>query len=283
LADIIVTQSVVKDLATILARSDTISMKHTERLNLIAGAFGWRVDAFMHALKESAPAKSSGSTRTISDPILMTSHTRQAMKATLASLTRSPGVFFVCGPERSGKTTTLEAAATELVALGWRRSGKGSSTADSATFHVIDGIDDLAGVRDACRLAASGVIVLASILSTVHLWGFGYHAVDDLEYRFVRGLMCQRLVPRTSDHCTECERGHHRGYALVAEVSEFDFAGKPFEYAQIGKADGRFVRDAIRSAKAGHIHLREAEKAFGKKNIDFVIENYTGFQLDRTE
>ncbi len=54
MSHIAVTQAAVRNLATALSKVDTSSLKHGDRLALIAESFGWKVDAFMHALKNEA-------------------------------------------------------------------------------------------------------------------------------------------------------------------------------------------------------------------------------------
>lgn len=78
MTDILVTQTAVRNLASILSRGDTQTLKHTERLALIAEAFGWKTDAFMHSLKsQNAKLMSSTPKQDVGNPLVATSRTKK--------------------------------------------------------------------------------------------------------------------------------------------------------------------------------------------------------------
>ena len=242
--DISVTQGVVRNLASALSKVDSSSLKHTERLELIASAFGWRSDAFMHALKQAEPV--TGVERTPSPLDALGVRDIELWRRCMAS---KSGLFVVCGPTGSGKTTVITAMRDHL-----RRLRQDGLRDPRNAVHVVDGIDKLDHAAEACVMARLGHLVFATMhvgsslgvherLSSLN--GIG-HAAD-----YVRGVMSLRLLRRKDGG----------GAVLISEVEMFD-EGSPL--GSPGKGVRRpMFRDMVEKVRSGVVGLDEIDRVFG--------------------
>jgi hypothetical protein len=298
MTDIALTQAAVRNLATLLARGDTDKMKHTERLALIAGAFGWRADALMHALKQNqAVSNLKTSVPTAQAEFTSSRRTRIQLDEVLKRLTLSPGLFLVAGPKGSGKSTTLKQLSHDLGELGYRPSPivgpRGDKAKSEKLFHIFDDIEEPRQTEEACLLAEGGEIVLAST-ETPSILPVAFPEDKTRFYRQLRGVIAQRFLNRqcsrciaSAKYCETCAAGEHGSGAMVAEVVNLDYAKQPFDYRAFAKTDARFIPDAIEAVRQGRIDIRAVERVLGVKAVTrFLKENQSRFafktQKDRS-
>jgi Tfp pilus assembly pilus retraction ATPase PilT len=117
MTQIIITKDIVRRMSAAMSTTDATTLNHTARIALIAEAFGWRPDAFMHALKgqhDRAAAAPSLSADDVSLPELGIGQPEK-WKGILA---KTSGVCVACGCTQSGRTTTLVASPNHLREAG---------------------------------------------------------------------------------------------------------------------------------------------------------------------
>ncbi len=101
-------------LGELVSAHDMTALKNTKRLELIAEAFGWKADAFMHHLKNTTAGLGRNETmlpgyegiRSTEITDLDTGRTMPFMLSHLRSSRN--GLFLFAGPSGSGKSTTLQ-------------------------------------------------------------------------------------------------------------------------------------------------------------------------------
>jgi hypothetical protein len=278
-----ITRDVVRNLATTLSKIDTRGIKHTDRLALIAGAFGMRSDAFMHALKSMSgaeTAKNAGPARNLFDAPLRP-HLEDLgitdVKKWQKILSSPSGVCFVCGPTMSGRTTTFESSARYL-----RESGRPMYV--SAPLSVIgSGVviyGDVVSAKDMDAVftsAGQGHLVVAvlhengaaGVLQRVIDLGCGGHIQS------VRGVIKQVVVRKRCGNCVGgkqcfvCNGEGYSGRTLISHVVNFDGVCEPFGHAQESDLNGYF-EDVILRLRQDILDFPEMERALGldSKNIE---------------
>ncbi len=129
MTDIKVTQAAVRKLAETLAKTNTTHLRHTERLALIAEAFGWKADAFMHALKNSGmakikPTRQSQPSCDWSVLLGVTESAAEKISLILKQTVMKPGIIIVSGHTGSGKSTTASAFAKYAEDAGFLMSDR---------------------------------------------------------------------------------------------------------------------------------------------------------------
>jgi len=201
------------------------------------------------------------------------------------ALSQESGVLVVGGPTGTGKTTTAVASARELARQGRRvfildsdiREGDvpgavhGQPSLEVGVVVVVD-LRSEEHVRSAFDLAHNGALVLASLhtnslvraLARISDSGIS----QDEQYRLLRGLVVQRLLPRACKACSgkgcgACHRGAV-GRVLVAEcVTPRDSATIPQrllgEYCDVVP----MVEDAVEYCRLGAITPESLAQQFG--------------------
>ncbi|MBY3433260.1 hypothetical protein HFN89_03660 [Rhizobium laguerreae] len=110
----------VSALAKTLVENDFTCLKNTRRLELVAAAFGWKADAFMHHLKSTTASLGRNPTLAntfgaVQNPTLDALGGGSKMEAWKKAITRAAyGLYIVVGPTGSGKSTTLQRSALHL-------------------------------------------------------------------------------------------------------------------------------------------------------------------------
>lgn len=117
MTQIIVTKDIVRRMSAAMSATDTSALNHTARIALIAEAFGWRPDAFMHALKGQRDQGTSAASVSADDVSLSELGIGQLEKWK-GILAKTSGVCVTCGCTQSGRTTTLVASANHLREAG---------------------------------------------------------------------------------------------------------------------------------------------------------------------
>jgi hypothetical protein len=113
-------RTTVHALARTLVEHDFRELKNTKRLQLVASAFGWKADAFMHHLKSTTASLGRNPTladtfSVIPEPSLEALGGGSNMEAWKEAIGRhSDGLYIAVGPVGSGKSTTLQRSASHL-------------------------------------------------------------------------------------------------------------------------------------------------------------------------
>lgn len=100
--------------------NDFTRLRNTERLDLVARAFGWKPDAFMHQLKSTTSGLGRNETLSLDYEALPALTIRSldsgpSVWTMLDALERhSDGLFLFSGPTGSGKSTTLQMTLAEI-------------------------------------------------------------------------------------------------------------------------------------------------------------------------
>jgi hypothetical protein len=272
MADVIVTEEIVRNLSTVLSNTDTTKLADMDRLRLVAHAFGWETDAFMQAIKQSETEVSP-----FALPPHFTSSWGPPRAPTLEALgvfdvdtwksaaQSASGVMVTVGPAASGKTSILAATANYLHQQGrqvFNLQDVGPSvepTGQSVLF--VGAVGSTWEAEEAFYYAEKGFLVLVSVHATTLLEGLRYlrdHLGLGDRIAWVKGAMAQRVVRRSG-----------RDDTLVTEVKSFlqESAGdffdreRPFrvrEAATIGFAPA--VLSLVRDRR---LDLDDIEKYFG--------------------
>jgi hypothetical protein len=283
-----VTQAAVRNLATALSKIDTSKLKHTDRLDLIAQAFGWKSDAFMHALKASAapsalngnPPLSASSWRAGKVLPLRTLGIRQ-IDLWESLLAQPSGVIINTGATGSGKTTVLAASADHLAAAGRAVYTVVDLDGSVPTLHhpvlVYGEIRDPESAGEVFAYAQAGFLVLATMYAgtpesvSTRLQDL---SVPSSRLGMLRGAMSQALIHQVKG-----------GQALVSRVKVFSFdaGGSRGSAADLdGEASDHFketVDELIAYVRAGVVEEEEVERAFGQLIRSHVSADILGFKL----
>jgi hypothetical protein len=282
-----VTQAAVRNLATALSKIDTSKLKHTERLELIAQAFGWKSDAFMHALKTNdvppilngSPPQLASSWRSGTAPSLQSLGIRQ-IDLWERLLAEPAGVIINTGATGSGRTTVIAASADFLVAAG--RSVY--TVADVTGLVPMSGnpvlifgeIRDAMSAGEAFKYAESGFLVLAAMYGKnaknvpAKLQDFD---VSQSRLGMLRGAMSQTLLRRVDG-----------GRVLVSRVKVFGADTPDSDAVSDGfnEGSGHFtaiVDELVAHVRAGVVEEGEVERVFGPHIRSHVSAVILGFKL----
>ncbi len=284
-----VTQAAVRNLAAALAKVDTTKLKHTERLDLIAEAFGWKTDAFMHSLKEagtnppvSRPGASIPEGSWERDGVLplrnLGIHRLDQWESVLA---KSNGVVINAGPTGSGKTTVLCASAKFLQA-----AGRPVYTLSDITHPIVSmsGAPVLlyGEIRDASMAAESFALAEAGflVLATLHagspagvLTRLEHYAVPASRLGLLRGVMAQRLIRRVTGE-----------QALVADVRVFTpdapaSYNPPHGFGGDDEHVDPIVKNLVSYVRSGEVDTDEIERTFGSHIRSLVEGEVLGFKM----
>jgi hypothetical protein len=283
-----VTQAAVRNLASALSKIDTSKLKHTERLELIAQAFGWKSDAFMHALKaidvpadaDSSLLFSASSWRPGARPSLRSLGIRQ-IDLWESLLAEPAGVIINTGATGTGKTTVLAASADYLVAAGrpvyTREDFLGPVPVPGNPVLIYGEIRDPRSAVEVFEYAEAGFLVLATMYAgTTESVATRLQDLSIPQSRLgmLRGAMSQALIRQVKG-----------GRALVSRVQVF--AGDAG--ACLGSSADRHneesdhfkdtVDELIAYVRAGVVEEEEVERAFGPLIRGHVSADILGFKL----
>jgi hypothetical protein len=279
----------VRNLAAALSNIDTTRLRHTERLGLIAEAFGWKADAFMHALKNggAAPQPDAKLGVPVSSwncdgvlPLRKLGIRRiDQWENVLAS---ASGVVINAGPVGSGRTTVLAASAKFL----WENGRPIYNLTDVPKLATIGGnpvivygeIRNAEMAGEIFDYAEAGFLVLA----TMHagspdgvLMRLQDLDVPTSSLERLRAVMWQELIRRVA--------GKH-SQALVSDIRVFE-SNAPASYGVSDNIHGdknhtkRIVDELLPYVRAEEIEEVEIERVFGPHVRSLVSANLLDFKL----
>lgn len=286
MTDILVTKAAVRKLAASLSRIDCSSLRHTDRLDVIADAFGWKTDAFMHALKGNTKEQGKAVS---SPPVLRAGPTLDQLGIRLLetwkrAISSSSGLCLACGATGAGRTTTLEASARHLEAMGRRiYTQEAFPTASHGDGSVVlfGDLRDRETAEQIFDYVENGFLVLAvSPLATVErtaevLSGYG------MAHRFgvIRGAISQFLIRKvchncTPDGCTNCEGRGYKGRTLVSHVVRFHGPEEVEEHLQFPSDQWNgYTADLVWKLAQGVTDVREVGRSLGAYAITKLLDH----------
>lgn len=299
MTDILVTKAAVRKLAASLASTDTTTLRHTERLALIADAFGWKEDAFMHALKAHkggvVPQGDIGYVkpweRMLGVPPSVSVKIERIMRETF----ENPGVVIVGGPTGSGKTTTISALSRHAEESGFPLVELMSANSDWSDEHHFEWLSRaarfgkfkrrtfvVAEVRTAAvatlasELAVQGNIVIAGMAASsapnvIGRWPSLLEGIYGLEQ--VRGVVVQRLARRKCSCGDKCDPAHcsgYRGRFAIMDIVEPQSLPEGF-YDHDRYYDGLALAMS-EAVEFGLTDREEADRMIGLENISAALE-----------
>jgi hypothetical protein len=248
MTDILVTKAAVRKLAASLASTDTRSLRHTERLALIAQAFGWKEDAFMHALKAQRETETpTPNGYFVAFPWVTTLGVTPSTSAKIEALMKKtivePGLIVVGGPTGSGKTTTVSALSRYLEDAGYPTIDGMANAIDWGVEYVFDWMSKAARKRfltkrtiviseirslEVMRLArefvAQGNVVIAGMAtSTAPNALKRLSSMMNGDTSCIRGVIVQRIARKTcncSETCGPDDCNGYRGRFAVMDIVE---------------------------------------------------------------
>jgi hypothetical protein len=284
MTDILVTKAAVRKLAASFSNIDSSSLRHTDRLDLIADAFGWKTDAFMHALKASKNDRTKPAMR---PSALATGPTLGDLGIRLLdswkrAISSSSGLCLACGATGSGRTTTVEASARYLETTGRRvytRSDLPSSAQGHGEVVLLGDIRDRETAEQALGYAESGFLVLAvSPFYTVERTAevMAHFGIAATRLGAVRGAISQQLVRCVCRQCRAkgCESCSERGYkgrTLASHVVRFPGPEDIHDYLQAGDGIWHGVAgDVAEKLSGGLFNRTEIERVFGDRMLQMV-------------
>ena len=282
MTNIVVTQAAVRNIATAFSKIDSSQLRHGDRLELIASAFGWKVDAFMHLLKGSQKVDSTESA--IADNLPPLNADRWGKPHNLHELgirqnvawkrvvDQDAGVILVTGATGSGRTTTMVATAKHLADRGRRVAVSDIQEGDVVLFGAIcDG--DTANA--AYQLAERGHLVIANMArmpdSNFHdllRWG-----VTSRQLELTRAVMLQFLIRKLTRHPgLEVEgEDRYKGRVVVSSLDCFDDGNTVAEYLkQQIPWQIEIIADLSSKLANGVIDMAEVERTFGERYCQYL-------------
>jgi hypothetical protein len=280
MTEIVVTQAAVRKLAALLSKTDTISMRHGDRLDLIASTFGMRTDAFMHAIKTASKDKPKAACTTIElSPFedqpwgrgvpLRKLGIRLCHDWELAA-EQGSGVLISTGATGSGRSTTLNSTALHLARQGRfvrpqneKRMLKCGKTGEVVLFGFISTPDQ---ASLAYEFAERGMLVLAVMahspfddLSMIRNMGITGERLE-----LTRAIIHQKLVRKIAPKFAEGTIGpKYMGRTLVSSVHYFDKDHSVDKFlSSKDYKEMNFLSDLLEKVKAGIVDLEEIERVF---------------------
>jgi general secretion pathway protein E len=283
MTDIVVTKDVVRRLSAAMSATDTTLLKHTDRIALIADAFGWRPDAFMHALK--TPRANYGGPRAMSrspDDVDLSDLSMGQVDKWKRVLSRKKGICFVCGCTGSGRTTTLVASIKHLQDAGraiFRRDYATCMTQSEGAVMVFGAVRDASDASEAFWMAERGFLVLATSAlsdpSRLTEWLVEDCKFDKSKLAHMVGGVSQYLPWRRcgtceGGGCASCDGGIKKR-VLVSEICEFNTPADLAAYRRRGKARGHlFAEDLARLIADDTLTACDVEDNFGRETLEHV-------------
>lgn len=279
-----ITQDIVRNLSTLMSKSDTSSMKHTQRLSLIAKAFGRETDAFMHALKgdkvETKPATPISVRNRPYHPIPAGPSIEDLGMRDVGKwkglLAARSGICVIVGPTQSGKTELVGASGRFLVSIG--RSlldDPGPTNAHPGSNVAVVGFElrDPMSAKRAFAAAQRG----ANVVAVMHGSGPAdvYTRISDFGLspallHLVKGIATTSLVRKkcracgaipSDGHCATCGGIGYSGRTLVSSVVDTSDFSSPLHVAT-ETSDGLVVELAA-LIRAGTTDLEEVKRVMG--------------------
>lgn len=279
-------------LGELFAEHDMSVLKNTKRLELVAGAFGWKPDAFMHHLKSTTaglgrnetmhPEYTAAPARTIRD----LDSGRAVFQMLHALDLRKTGLFLIAGRTGSGKATTLRMTVDSLpkdkrIAL----LGPG-----------IDFDDDQASPRD---LRTLGNTLLTSPPEYIVMTKIRNHETAEFALRMSEHMVVLANIDGESPEAAARKFQHLAGRAsaagmihfvfcqhlvrsapsaksyrtMVCALQAFDYSGSLDDFAVEPGSEHMFsiYADAEAKAARGEIEHEELRRAFGPE-FDVFLE-----------
>ncbi|MCS4089119.1 hypothetical protein [Rhizobium sp. BK176] len=288
MTDILVTKAAVRKLAASLSKTDSSSLRHTERLDLIAEAFGWKTDAFMHALKGNVKARlKPGNLPTALrfGPTLDQLGIR-LLDTWKRAISSSSGLCLACGATGSGRNTTAEASARYLETIGRRvytQDDLPSAASGNGDVVLLRYLSDREITEQALDFAEKGFLVLAvsplesveRVAEVMSHWGLPHTKLGVL-----RGAISQHLVRCVCRQCKTkgCESCSNRGYngrTLASHVVRFHDLEDVQDYlhANDGVWHG-LAWDVVEKLSTRTIDRKEVERVFGDRMLRMVDTRY---------
>jgi hypothetical protein len=283
MTNIVVTQAAVRNMATAFSKVDSSQLRHGDRLALIAEAFGWKADAFMHSLKESRgkPATKSDTANLLEldanlwgKPHELNDLGIRQSVAWKRIVDQQSGVMVVTGATGSGRTTTLVSTAQFLAGRGRRVVviGPDGSVRDLQEGDVVlyGAIRDGSTAKAAYDLAENGHLVLVimartpdSNLHDLLRWG-----VSSRQLELTRAVLLQFLVRKLAHHPGLEVDGSERykGRAVVSCLDCFDEGSTVASYMkQTLPWEIEIISDLSSKLANGIIDMTSVEYSFGEK------------------
>lgn len=274
MSDIVLTHEIMRKLAASISKIDGRALRHFERINLVAEAFGWQGDALMHHLKAkskaSAPMRAKPSAKTA--PMCVDNLGIADVAALKRMFSKENGIILVVGPTDSGKTTTASATVRDIMEHTGRvfydpamLSPPAPDASPGVTFLEIRYIDDW---RDVVTFSERGHIVVASIhgpngaQTILSLLDQGAKTED---FSHLIGTVSQRLVRKAGE----------TRKTLLSEVMEFKDHDVDETALQAGKwvvgcawsydplVDRGMISTALELVDAGKLDPKHLEAMFG--------------------
>lgn len=295
--DILVTRAAVRKLAAALSNPDNANLRHTEHLDVIASAFGWKTEAFMHALKKQGRAVVTDHGRKLHDwaGALGTSPEASAKISDLMEYVVShPGIVAVGGPFGSGKTSTILHMSRFLEDRGMELALNAPSIVDwsdpdkmwdvgrivetakklNGRTYIIDELRSPAAMTVAMEIASAGNVVLTTlaahsgVTAVASLVDICVTLRDKGRPDVFRGVVSQRLVGKKRP--TDAQ-GEYRGRLMVADVLRLD-SGLPSEVPYQEGVHDELVADTLRAVAIGRADRDAVERNFGASALEGYLE-----------
>jgi type II secretory ATPase GspE/PulE/Tfp pilus assembly ATPase PilB-like protein len=286
MTEIVVTQAAVRKLAAELSTANTSQMSHGDRLNLISSAFGWRADAFMHALKVSKKSKNAEQVQKVIEDRLADPHWGvplalqklgiRDLREWKEAAAQPSGVLIVAGAPRSGRHQTLGSTARHLqksgrlVHVGVK--GLISDNASPGDVVLYGPIRDKSDALEAYGLAARGflVLVMMSRLGADNFQDLLEYGVAEESLELTRAIIQQvlimKLAPRyVRRHLVDGDERRYDGMTLTSHVQVFGERCSVQEYrGRDNPAAKGFMNDLLFKVGRQVTDIVEIERVLGE-------------------
>lgn len=290
MTDILVTKTAVRKLAAALSATDTRPLRHTDRLALIADAFGWKPDAFMHALKsaekDSKDDQPHHPQNHVWDRTLrVTPSASKKLEAVMSHAASAGGIVIVSGCAGSGRTSTLSTLSAYAEDHGrplvldlhshfdWKWSDLDSWKLESIEFAkrsrvavMIEEARSKASLLFAEEIAKAGALVLISMIaptSVATIRRLSDFKIGKDFMPLIRGVVSQQLVTRPSQQPNSNEPTASRKYRGRAPIMDVWLPGGPLSPPDGSGADYEAFEDDLLEA----VELGIADE----QNIEFHL------------
>jgi general secretion pathway protein E len=288
MTDILVTRAAVRKLAASLSKIGTTALRHTDRLDIIADAFGWKTDAFMHALKANTTDRTKPAMRRSAlgaGPALDQLGIR-LLDTWKRAISSSSGLCLACGATGSGRTTTLEASARYLETAGrkvYSLSDLPPASQGRGNVVLLEYLRDRETAERGLDYAEKGFLVLAvSPLATVERTAevLAHWDISETRLGVIRGAISQQLVrcicrQCQAAGCDACADKGYKGRTLASHVVRFHGPEDVHDYlvASDGVSHG-FAGDLARKLTDGVFDVKEVERVFGGGMLRMLSDRY---------